>query len=65
MKKVFRATTQFALTIYRTQLFEADDMENVKKIQAGYKAQPLSAYLKQPRLPPPRRSTSRRSTRSS
>ena len=29
-----------------------DDMPNVKKIQAGYKAQPLSAYLEQPAPPP-------------
>ncbi len=51
IKQVFRATTQFGLSIYRTQLFNARDMENVKKIQAGYKAQPLSAYLKQPAPP--------------
>ena len=51
IKQVFRATTQFALSIYRTQLFNAGDMENVKKIQAGYRAQPLSAYLKQPAPP--------------
>ena len=36
-------TTEFGLTIFRTQLFDADDMDNVKKVQAGYKAQPLSA----------------------
>ncbi|HSP18608.1 MAG TPA: DUF1254 domain-containing protein, partial [Myxococcaceae bacterium] len=53
IKEVFRATTQFALTIYRTQLFDAGDMENVKKIQSGYKAQPLSAFLKQPAPPAP------------
>jgi hypothetical protein len=34
--------------IYRTQLFGPDDMENVKKVQAGYKVEPLSAYLNQP-----------------
>ncbi len=51
IKKVFRATTQFSLSIFRTQLFNPRDMDNVKKIQAAYKAQPLSAYLKQP-LPP-------------
>jgi hypothetical protein len=37
---------------YRTQLFNADDLDNVKKVQAGYKVQPLSAYLKQPPPPP-------------
>jgi hypothetical protein len=29
-------------------LFGADDMPNVEKVQAGYKGQTLSAYLKQP-----------------
>jgi hypothetical protein len=33
---------------YRTQLFNADDLDNVKKVQAGYKVQTLSAYLNQP-----------------
>jgi hypothetical protein len=33
---------------YRTQLFNPDDLDNVKKVQAGYKVQTLSAYLKQP-----------------
>jgi hypothetical protein len=51
IKKVFRSTTQFSAAAYRTQLFGSDDMENVKKVQAGYKVQPLSTYLKQP--PPP------------
>jgi hypothetical protein len=48
IKKVFRSTTQFSVAGYRTQLLSADDMPNVEKVQAGYKAQPLSAYLKQP-----------------
>jgi len=48
IKKVFHSTTQFALAGYRTQLFKPADMPNVVKVQAGYKAQPLSAYLKQP-----------------
>jgi hypothetical protein len=51
IKKVFRSTTQFALAGYRTQLFGPADMPNVVKVQAGYKAQPLSAYLKQPAPP--------------
>ena len=51
IKKVFRSTTQFSLAVYRTQLFNAADMPNVVKVQAGYKAQPLSAYLKQPAPP--------------
>jgi hypothetical protein len=51
IKQVFRSSTQFSLAAYRTQLFNADDMPNVVKVQAGYKVQPLSAYLKQPAPP--------------
>jgi hypothetical protein len=44
IKKVFQLhDTPFALTIFRTQLFNAADMPNVEKVQAGYKAQPLSS----------------------
>jgi len=49
--KVFTSETQFSLVIFRTQLFNAADLENVKKVQAGYSAQPLSAFLKQPAPP--------------
>jgi hypothetical protein len=45
--KVFRSETQFSFIIYRTQLFNPADIENVKKIQAGYTVQTLSAFLKQ------------------
>jgi hypothetical protein len=48
IKKVFQSTTPFTLTLFRTQLFNPEDMPNVEKIQAGYKVQPLSAFLKQP-----------------
>src|SRR5688572_20033888 len=51
VKKVFTSTTPFALTLFRTQLFNPGDMPNVEKVQAGYKAQPLSAFLKQPAPP--------------
>src|SRR3979490_1015424 len=51
IKKVFQSTTQFSAVAYRTQLFNAADMPNVEKVQAGYKAQPLSTYLKQPAPP--------------
>ena len=51
IRQVFQSTTPFGLTIFRTQLFNADDMPNVVKVQAGYKAQPLSAFLKQPAPP--------------
>jgi hypothetical protein len=45
VKKVIRSETEFVLAVYRTQLFSPDDLDNVKKVQAGYKAQPLSAFL--------------------
>ena len=51
IKKVFQSTTPFALSIFRTQLFNPEDMPNVVKVQAGYKAQPLSSFLKQPAPP--------------
>jgi len=51
IKQVFSSTTPFALTIFRTQLFNADDMPNVVEIQQGYKVQPLSAFLQQPAPP--------------
>ena len=46
--KVIRCETELALGIYRTQLFNPADLDNVKKIQAGYKAQPLSEFLGKP-----------------
>src|SRR5579863_2104923 len=52
IKKVFNVETQFSLAIYRTQLFNPADMDNVKKIQAAYVVEPLSAFLKQPPPPP-------------
>jgi hypothetical protein len=49
--KVLRNESQFGLTGFRTQLFDAQDMPNVVRIQEGYKAMPLSAFLKQPAPP--------------
>ena len=46
--KVFRCETDFTLAIYRTQLFGPGDIDNVKKVQAGYQVQPLSKFLGQP-----------------
>jgi hypothetical protein len=48
IKKVFQSSTQLSIVIFRTQLFNPGDIDNVKKVQAGYKMQPLSGYLKQP-----------------
>ncbi len=46
--EVIQSDTDFAFVAYRTQLFSPDDLDNVKKIQGEYQAQPLSAFLKQP-----------------
>ena len=46
VKDVIKADTDFVLVAYRTQLLGPDDLDNVKKIQAGYKAEPLSTFLK-------------------
>jgi hypothetical protein len=48
VKKVIRSETEFVLAAYRTQLFNPGDLENVKKVQAGYKAQTLSEFLGTP-----------------
>jgi hypothetical protein len=52
VKAVIRSETELALVGYRTQLFSPDDIDNVKKIQAGYKVQPLSQFLGRPAPPP-------------
>jgi hypothetical protein len=50
---VFRAETELALAVYRTQLFSPDDLDNVKQVQSGYDVQPLSSFLGQPPSPAP------------
>jgi hypothetical protein len=45
VKDVIRSETEFVIAAYRTQLFNSSDLDNVKKVQAGYKAQTLSAFL--------------------
>ena len=51
IKAVLRAQTQFAYLLIRTQLFNAVDIDNVRKIQTGYRAEPLSTFLHQPAAP--------------
>jgi hypothetical protein len=51
IKSVIRSETEFAFVLYRTQLFNPGDIENVKKIQAGYKVQTLSEFLGKPAPP--------------
>jgi hypothetical protein len=50
VKAVIRSETEFAFVLYRyrTQLFKPEDIDNVKKILAGYKVQTLSAFLGKP-----------------
>ena len=45
IKAVLNSETEFAYLLFRTQLFNPADLANVKKIQAGYKAEPLSKFL--------------------
>jgi hypothetical protein len=45
VKEVIRSETELVFAAYRTQLFNPGDLDNVKKVQAGYKAQTLSAFL--------------------
>ncbi len=44
IEKVIPSETQLVLALYRTQLFSPDDMDNVKALQAAYKARPLSEF---------------------
>jgi len=46
--KVIRSDTEFAFVAYRTQLFGASDLDNVKAIQAQYGAEPLSKFEGKP-----------------
>jgi hypothetical protein len=45
VQRVIRSQTQFIVVVYRTQVFNPADLENVKKIQSGYKVQTLSSFL--------------------
>jgi len=47
IKEVVRSETELAFALFRTQLFAPADLDNVKKIQTGYKVETLSAYLGQ------------------
>ena len=48
VRTVFRSETDFALAVYRTQLLDASDLGNVKAVQGGYQARPLSSFLGEP-----------------
>ena len=47
IKKTIRSETELVMLGFRTQLFNLEDLENVKKIQSGFKSQFLSAFLGQ------------------
>jgi len=45
IEKVIQSDTEFVFIIYRTQLFNPADIDNVKKIQEGYTVELLSKFL--------------------
>ncbi|HXC99282.1 MAG TPA: DUF1254 domain-containing protein [Verrucomicrobiae bacterium] len=45
IKKVIHSDTYLLMPIYRVQLFDPGDIGKVKKVQAGFKVQPLSSFL--------------------
>ncbi|BBZ33246.1 DUF1254 domain-containing protein [Mycolicibacterium confluentis] len=51
INEIIRSDTELAFVLYRTQLFGPDDLDNVKRIQAGYQVTPLSVHLNQPSPP--------------
>jgi hypothetical protein len=44
--QVIRSETELAMVVYRTQLFGEKDIEQVKKVQAGYLVTPLHEFTK-------------------
>lgn len=51
IKKVIHSETDFITVVWRTQLFNPADIENVIKIQDGYKVQTLSSFVGTPAPP--------------
>jgi hypothetical protein len=50
-RKVFRSETQIVGVLGRTQLTGPDDMENVKRVQSGFRLSALSAFEERPAPP--------------
>ncbi|WP_289029400.1 DUF1254 domain-containing protein [uncultured Algoriphagus sp.] len=48
IEKLIQSETEWVLGVYRTQLFNPDDLDNVKQIQSEYTLQPLSSFLDLP-----------------
>jgi len=51
IKKVFPSDDSLRITIFRTQLFNPETCRTWRRCRPGYKAAPLSAFLKQPAPP--------------
>jgi hypothetical protein len=51
IKAVIPCETQLLYALFRTQMFNADDITNVRAIQDGYRVQTLSTYLGKPAPP--------------
>lgn len=49
--QVIRTETNIVYALYRTQLFDEQDLNRVKGIQAGYAVQPLNAFVGRPAAP--------------
>jgi hypothetical protein len=49
IKQVFQSETELGWAQYRTQLFNPGDIDNVKKVQAGYKVQACAEPPRHPR----------------
>src|SRR5207244_1086428 len=52
-KKVFRCETEIVGILERSQLNGPDDVENVRKVQAGFRITPLAPSKTGPRLTSP------------
>lgn len=52
VNNVFVSETEFALAMYRTQLFSPADLDNVKAIQARFDVKSLSVFLGSPKAKP-------------
>jgi hypothetical protein len=51
INQVLQSETSLVFALFRTQLFNPADLDNVKAIQAQYRVEPLSAFLGQPPAP--------------
>jgi hypothetical protein len=45
VRAVLKSETDFAFVVFRTQIFNPGDIDNVKRIQSGFRVQTLSQFL--------------------